>query len=141
MCIFCDILAGEAQGEIVYEDEKAAAFLDSRPLFAGHTLVVPKRHFEVLADLPEPAVGHYFGVVKSLSSAVERAMEARGTFIALNNRVSQSVPHLHTHVVPRRPKDGLRGFFWPRTRYDSSDHMARTAEAIRRAIEEKALGT
>lgn len=136
MCAFCDILAGRTEATLVYESEVAAAFLDFRPLFAGHTLVVPKNHFEVLADLPEALVGPYFAVVKTLASAVEKAMGAAGTFVALNNRISQSVPHVHTHVVPRRPKDGLRGFFWPRTRYESDDHMARTAEAIRGALQE-----
>ncbi|CAN5748574.1 hypothetical protein BH18ACT15_BH18ACT15_13450 [soil metagenome] len=136
MCVFCDILAGKLEAQIVYDDKSVAAFLDFRPLFAGHTLVVPTSHFEVLADLPEPFVGTYFAAVKKMALAVERAMDARGSFVALNNRVSQSVPHVHTHVVPRRPKDGLRGFFWPRTRYDSNDHAAKTAAAIRHALKE-----
>src|SRR3712207_8891951 len=100
-------------------------------LFHGHVLLVPRTHVETLADLPADQVGTLFAVVQRLSRAVPAAMDAQGSFVAINNIVSQSVPHLHVHVVPRRRKDGLRGFFWPRTKYDSGDQMAAVAERIR----------
>jgi histidine triad (HIT) family protein len=128
-CVFCAIVAGETPASIVYEDEDHVAFLDARPLFEGHTLVVPRTHVVTLADLPPAAVGPYFTLVQRLSVAVPQAMEAAGTFVAGNNVVSQSVPHLHTHVVPRNFKDGLRGFFWPRTKY--ADEQGRDAVALR----------
>jgi histidine triad (HIT) family protein len=124
-CVFCGIETG-----LVYEGPRVIAFLDHRPLFPGHVLVAPRAHVETLADLPGPDVGPYFTVVQRVSGAVERAMGAGGTFIAINNRVSQSVPHLHCHVVPRTKGDGLRGFFWPRQRYESNEEMARVADAI-----------
>jgi histidine triad (HIT) family protein len=128
-CVFCQIVAGEIPASIVYEDAEHVAFLDVRPLFHGHTLLVPRAHVATLADLPAPAVGPFFAVVQRLSVAVPQAMEAAGTFVANNNVVSQSVPHLHCHVVPRNFKDGLRGFFWPRTKY--ADDAARDAVAAR----------
>ena len=118
----------------MYEDSRVAAFLDHRPLFPGHVLVVPRAHVVALDDLPPEDVGPYFGVVQRVSGAVERGMHAGGTFVAINNKVSQSVPHLHCHVVPRTKGDGLRGFFWPRQRYDSDDDAARVADAIRREL-------
>ncbi len=124
-CAFCGIATG-----VVYEDAAVIGFLDHRPLFPGHVLVAPRAHVETLADLPAADVGHYFTVVQRVSGAVERAMGAGGTFVAINNRVSQSVPHLHCHVVPRTKGDGLRGFFWPRQRYASDDELARVAAAI-----------
>jgi histidine triad (HIT) family protein len=130
-CAFCDIVAGGAAAP-VFADEEVVAFLDVRPVFPGHVLVAPRAHIETLADLPAPAVGPYFAVVQRLSGAVERAMGAGGTFVAINNRVSQSVPHLHCHVVPRTKGDGLRGFFWPRQRYGSPEEMASVAAAIAR---------
>jgi histidine triad (HIT) family protein len=125
-CVFCRILAGEVPAAIVYEDDDHVAFLDARPVFEGHTLVVPRRHVVTLADLPHEAIGPYFAAVQRLSVAVPKAMEAAGTFVAMNNVVSQSVAHLHCHVVPRNFKDGLRGFFWPRTKYadDAGDAVA-----------------
>lgn len=132
MCTFCQIAAGELPAHFVYEDESFVAFLDLRPLFPGHSLVIPRDHHETLPDLPADLVGPFFTVVQRLATAVPAAMDATGTFIAMNNIVSQSVPHLHAHVVPRRPKDGLRGFFWPRTRYNGGDEeMASVAERIR----------
>ena len=132
MCIFCAIVAGETPAHIVFDDEATIAFLDHRPLFPGHTLVVPRTHVETLPDLPVPAVGPYFEAIRTLAGAVRDGMAATGTFVAINNKVSQSVPHLHTHVVPRRPKDGLRGFFWPRMRYAGGDaEMAEVAARIR----------
>jgi histidine triad (HIT) family protein len=106
------------------------AFLDIRPVFPGHTLVVPRVHVETLTDLPAPLVAPYAAAVQRLAGAVEVGMEAGGTFVAVNNKVSQSVPHLHTHVVPRTKGDGLRGFFWPRGRYGSDEEAAAVAEAI-----------
>ena len=133
-CRFCAIAAGEEHGHVVFEDEISLAFLDHRPLFPGHVLLIPRGHYETLADLPRELVGPYFANVQLLSVAVPKAMGAQGTFVALNNVVSQSVPHLHVHVVPRNRKDGLRGFFWPRTKYDGEEHMRETAEAIRAAV-------
>ena len=116
-CLFCEIAARRAPAEIFFEDELTLAFLDHRPLFAGHALLVPKLHCETLADLPEDQVQPLFANARALSRAVEEALSSDGSLVAINNRVSQSVPHLHIHVVPRRRKDGLRGFFWPRSKY------------------------
>ncbi len=136
MCVFCTIASGDMPAHIVFDDDTTIAFLDHRPLFPGHTLVVPKGHVETLPELDPAAVGPYFTNVQALSRAVRDAMGAVGTFVAINNKVSQSVPHLHTHVVPRRPKDGLRGFFWPRTRYGGGDaEMAEVADRIRAELE------
>jgi histidine triad (HIT) family protein len=115
---------------MVLEDESCLAFLDHRPLFPGHCLLIPRAHHETLADLPAELIEPLFAAAQILSLAVERAMDAEGSFVAMNNRVSQSVPHLHVHVVPRRRKDGLRGFFWPRQRYPDRE----TAEQVRDAI-------
>ncbi|MDQ3876785.1 MAG: HIT family protein [Actinomycetota bacterium] len=134
MCAFCDVVADPSLAHVVFENESTIAFLDHRPLFKGHTLVVPKEHVETLYDLDRERVGPYFEIVQLLGRAIQVAIDAEGTFIALNNKVSQSVPHLHVHVVPRRRKDGLRGFFWPRTRYESEDDAERTATAIRNAL-------
>jgi histidine triad (HIT) family protein len=128
-CVFCDIIAGTTPASIVYADDDHVAFLDRRPLFEGHTLLVPRQHVVTLADLPADAVGPFFTVAQRLSIAIPRAMGATGTFVAMNNIVSQSVAHLHCHVVPRNFKDGLRGFFWPRTKY--ADDAARDAVAAR----------
>jgi histidine triad (HIT) family protein len=133
-CLFCRIVAGDEPAEIVFSDDVSVAFLDIRPVFHGHTLLVTREHFETLPDLPAELVQPYFANVQMLSVAVRDAMEAQGTFVAINNVVSQSVPHLHTHVVPRVRKDGLRGFFWPRTKYEADEHAAETAERIRAAI-------
>lgn len=134
-CIFCAIVAGEVAAHEVWRDDVGVAFLDRAPLFPGHTLVVPVDHHVTLADLPEPAVGPYFRLARRIAIGVEAAMDAAGTFVAMNNRVSQSVPHLHVHVVPRRPKDGLKGFFWPRTRYDGDAHMAEVAAKVRASLD------
>src|SRR6202008_3620958 len=130
-CLFCRIVSGEVPATIVYEDKNAIAFLDHRPLFPGHTLLVPREHVETLADLPQSLVESFFEAAQLLARAVEVAMEAEGTFVAMNNRVSQSVPHLHVHIVPRRRKDGLKGFFWPRTKYKSEEEMLETAKRIK----------
>jgi histidine triad (HIT) family protein len=128
-CVFCKIINKELPASIVYEDDTHVAFLDVRPLFEGHTLVVPRAHVVTLADLPPDGVGPFFTLVQRLSVAIPEAMEAAGSFVAMNNVVSQSVAHLHCHVVPRNFKDGLRGFFWPRTKY--ADEAARDAVAAR----------
>lgn len=133
-CVFCDIVAGEVAAARVLDDEVAVGFLDARPLFHGHALLVPRAHVETLHDLPEPDVGPLFARAQRLSVAVRDAMGAQGTFVALNNVVSQSVPHLHVHVVPRRRKDGLRGFFWPRTRYAGDDERDAVASRIRERL-------
>jgi histidine triad (HIT) family protein len=122
-CLFCRIVSGELPATVVHEDENTVAFLDHRPLFPGHTLLVPRQHVETLGDLDTKLVGPYFEAAQLLARAVEAAMSAEGTFVAMNNRVSQSVPHLHVHIVPRRRKDGLKGFFWPRTKYTSDEEM------------------
>ena len=132
--VFCAIVAGEIAAEVVYEDAIAVAFLDHRPVFLGHTLVAPRAHIETLADVPADLVGPFFTSVQRVVRAVERGLEADGTFVAINNKVSQSVPHLHAHVVPRRRKDGLRGFFWPRQRYRDTAQMADVAGLIRAAL-------
>jgi histidine triad (HIT) family protein len=119
---------------VVAETEHTVAFLDHRPLFPGHTLVVPREHVETLRDLPAALVQPYFAEVQRLAAAVQDGMDAEGTFVAENNVVSQSVPHLHVHVVPRRRKDGLRGFFWPRSRYAHEGEMDAAAAAIRAAL-------
>ncbi|UGY95298.1 HIT family protein [Streptomyces gobiensis] len=135
-CNFCAIAAGECASHRVFEDDTAVAFLDARPLFPGHLLVVPRRHIETLTDLPASDVGPFFSRVQRITAAVERGMAAAGSFVATNNRVSQSVPHFHVHVVPRNRKDGLRGFFWPRTRYADDAHAAEVAARLRAALEE-----
>jgi histidine triad (HIT) family protein len=134
-CAFCRILAGEVDAAVVFDDEVALGFLDHRPLFPGHTLLVPREHHETLGDLPRELIDPYFERVQLLARAVEEGMQAQGTFVALNNRVSQSVPHLHVHVAPRRRKDGLRGFFWPRTKYEGDEHLAETAAKVRAAVQ------
>ena len=135
-CLFCRIVSGALPATIVYEDDISLAFLDHRPLFPGHTLLVPREHVETLGELPTKIVAPYFEAAQLLSRAVESAMDAEGTFVALNNRVSQSVPHLHVHVVPRRKKDGLKGFFWPRTKYKDESEMKIVQRQIAGALQE-----
>ena len=120
---------------MVFEDEVSVAFLDNRPLFPGHSLLIPRRHLETLADVPDELIGPLFANARLLSRAIPDAMGKPGSFVALNNVVSQSVPHLHVHIVPRVPKDGLRGFFWPRSKYDSEEQMCEVATTVRRAVE------
>jgi histidine triad (HIT) family protein len=133
-CLFCKIAAGALNANLVGETADAIAFLDHRPVFPGHCLVIPRAHAETLGDLPSDAVAPLFTFVQRITRAVETGLGADGTFVAMNNRVSQSVPHLHVHVVPRRKKDGLRGFFWPRQKYESEEAAARTRDAIRAAL-------
>ena len=137
-CRFCQIAAGEEHGHVVFEDDDSLAFLDTRPLFPGHSLLIPRRHVETIWDLPDALIEPLFANARLLSAAIRSAESAQGAFIALNNVVSQSVPHLHVHLVPRNRRDGLRGFFWPRGKYESEDHMRETAEGIRAALRERA---
>jgi histidine triad (HIT) family protein len=133
-CAFCRIVSGFEPADLVLDDAEVVGFLDTRPLFPGHVLLVPRHHVEVLGELGDAAVASLFRAVREVSVAVEEALGAHGSFVANNNRVSQSVPHLHVHVVPRRRKDGLRGFFWPRTRYASAAESAQCAARLRDAL-------
>jgi histidine triad (HIT) family protein len=134
-CLFCRIIAGDEPATIVWRDDEVVAFLDVRPVFPGHCLVVPTTHYPTLADVPVARIGPLFTFVQRMSVAVPAAMGAQGTFVALNNVVSQSVPHVHVHVVPRTKGDGLRGFFWPRTRYADVDEMEAVGARIRAALD------
>ena len=138
VCVFCDVVEGRVPAEIVYEDDVSLAFLDHRPLFPGHTLLVPREHHETLSDLPLHLVEPYFAATRLLAGVVRAAMGAQGSFVAINNVVSQSVPHLHVHIVPRNRKDGLRGFFWPRHKYPDAAAMKEAADAIRLRLEDPA---
>ena len=133
-CIFCSIIAGSTPAEVVLDEEQVLAFLDARPVFPGHVLVVPREHHVTLPDLPAALLPVVFGAAQRVAAAVVDGLEADGSFVAMNNVVSQSVPHLHVHVVPRRRKDGLRGFFWPRQKYESDGAMAEVARKIRAAL-------
>jgi histidine triad (HIT) family protein len=134
-CIFCEIVAGSRPAYPVLDEEHCLAFLDQRPLFPGHCLLIPKKHHETLQELPGGLIEPLFRCGQRLSRAIEAAMGAEGIFVGINNRVSQSVPHLHIHVVPRRAKDGLRGFFWPRSKYVSDADAIEAQQAIRQALE------
>ena len=132
-CLFCQIVSGRREG-VVFEDDSSLAFLDHRPLFPGHCLLIPKAHIETLADLPVAGIAPLFSNAQLLAKAVEQGLDAEGSFVAINNRVSQSVAHLHIHVVPRRKKDGLRGFFWPRGKYQDAEEMETVRTALERAV-------
>ncbi len=134
-CAFCRIAAGSSdRGLVVLEDANTLGFLDHRPLFPGHTLVAPRTHIETLLDLPDDLLPELFSNSRLLARAMEEGLGAEGSFVAINNRVSQSVPHLHVHVVPRRRKDGLRGFFWPRQGYESDAEAAEVAARLRETV-------
>jgi histidine triad (HIT) family protein len=133
-CIFCAIARGEAKAELVLEDEVCVAFLDVKPLFVGHVLVVPRAHVVTLPELPASTLAPFFECVRRIARALPVALGAQGTFVAMNNVVSQSVPHLHAHVVPRTKGDGLKGFFWPRTKYPTDAALADTGAKIRTAL-------
>ena len=135
-CLFCQIAAKRRAAAVVFEDDDSLVFLDHRPLFAGHCLLIPKTHVETLADLPLAQVGPLFTVAQRVARAMEDGLAAEGSFVAVNNRVSQSVAHLHIHVVPRRKKDGLKGFFWPRGRYTTELEM----ETVRAKLEDAVAG-
>ena len=134
-CTFCSIVAGDLPAHVVLDDDVALGFLDVRPVFHGHVLVVPRPHVELLTDLPTGQLGPLFERVQRVAAAVPVALGAQGTFVAMNNKVSQSVPHLHVHVVPRTKGDGLKGFFWPRTKYASDDEAAAVAALVRSELE------
>jgi len=134
-CLFCKIVSRELEAKIIFEDEISLAFLDVRPLFPGHVLLVPKAHYHTLSDLPAALVGPFFLNAQMLAGKVQQVMKAEGSFVAMNNVVSQSVAHLHVHIVPRRKGDGLRGFFWPRLRYKDEELLA-THEALTRLSED-----
>ena len=133
-CLFCRIVAGDAPAERVLETPQTVGFLDVRPVFKGHVLLVTREHVDTLTELPDPLVQPFFATTRRVAAAVRDALGAQGTFVAINNKVSQSVPHLHVHVVPRTKGDGLRGFFWPRTRYADDHEMADIANRIRAAL-------
>jgi histidine triad (HIT) family protein len=133
-CVFCAIAAGEIPASMVLRDDDVAAFLDARPVFKGHVLVVPRAHVPTLSDLPADRLAPLFAAVQRIAGAVESGLGADGAFVALNNKVSQSVPHLHVHVVPRKKKDGLRGFFWPRVPYADDAEREAFAARIRAAL-------
>jgi histidine triad (HIT) family protein len=133
-CVFCGIVAGSVPAFVVASEPAGVAFLDTRPVFPGHVLVVPHDHVVTLVDLPASSLAGYFGLVQRVTAAVQTGLDATGSFVAINNVVSQSVPHLHTHVVPRNRKDGLRGFFWPRHKYASDEEATGYAERIAAAL-------
>ena len=133
-CAFCAVAAGETPAAMVWEDEHSVAFLDHRPRFPGHCLLVPRRHYETLPELPPELLAPLFHNAQRLARAMETGLGADGSFVAVNNRVSQSVPHVHIHVVPRRRKDGLKGFFWPRGKYASDAEMRETAARLHEAL-------
>jgi histidine triad (HIT) family protein len=133
-CVFCAIGRGDAAAFVVAETEHTIAFLDRRPVFPGHALLVPRRHVVTLPDLPDDLLAPFFAEARRLATAIPAALDAAGTFVANNNVVSQSVAHLHVHVVPRRFKDGLKGFFWPRTTYRDDAHAEEVAAQIRAAL-------
>ncbi|PFG39116.1 histidine triad (HIT) family protein [Georgenia soli] len=133
-CPFCAIVSGESPAQVVLETEHTVAFLDVRPVFKGHTLLVPRRHVVTLPDLPADLLAPYLTATQRLASAMVEALGAQGSFVAVNNVVSQSVAHLHTHVVPRTRGDGLRGFFWPRTKYADGEAAA-YAQRLRQALD------
>ncbi len=134
-CLFCSIAAGETPADVVLDTPAIIAFLDHRPLFPGHTLVVPRAHIETLRDLDDSTRDELFAQVQRVAAAVQDATASAGSFVAMNNVVSQSVPHVHVHAVPRNRKDGLRGFFWPRTKYADAAEAAAVAESIRVALD------
>lgn len=133
-CLFCAIVAGDAPAHVVLDEPEVVAFLDVRPVFKGHTLVVPRAHHVTLPDLPARLLVPVFGAVQRCAAAMVDVLGADGSWVAANSVVSQAVPHLHVHVVPRRRGDGLRGFFWPRQRYDGDDEMAAVAARLRAAL-------
>jgi histidine triad (HIT) family protein len=133
-CVFCEIVAGRLAAHVVARDDSTVAFLDRSPVFKGHVLVVPCRHIDTLPDLATAEVGPLFEIVRRIALVMPAALDADGTWTANNNVISQSVPHLHVHVVPRRRGDGLRGFFWPRQKYVDDDEMAAYAARLASAL-------
>jgi histidine triad (HIT) family protein len=140
-CDFCAIVKNEVNRNIMFQDSISVAFLDRKPVFLGHCLLIPNKHYEMLSDLPKELVGPLFTNAQLLVKAVKIGLQAEGTFLAINNKVSQSVPHLHIHIIPRKYGDGLRGFFWPRQSYQSEEQMNEITNSIRTAIEKIQNGT
>jgi histidine triad (HIT) family protein len=134
-CVFCSIVVGHTAADLVYDADDFVAFLDARPVFKGHVLLVPREHVVTLPDLPAGLRDGFLAVAQRLATAMTTALDAQGSFLAVNNVVSQSVPHLHLHVVPRTKGDGLRGFFWPRTKYADAGESSRYADRIRAVLE------
>jgi histidine triad (HIT) family protein len=134
-CVFCAIVAGTTAADVVLDEPEFTAFLDTRPVFKGHVLLVPDRHVVTLPDLPADLRDGFLAAAQRLATAMVEALGAQGSFVAVNNTVSQSVPHLHLHVVPRTKGDGLRGFFWPRHRYAGPDERGQYAAVLRAALE------
>jgi histidine triad (HIT) family protein len=134
-CLFCRIVAGEEHAYVVWRDEATVAFLDARPVFKGHVLLITREHVDTLSDLPQRLTMPFFSMAQRLAAAMVDALGAQGSFVAMNNVVSQSVPHLHVHVVPRTKGDGLRGFFWPRTKYADEAEAASYADTIQAALD------
>lgn len=132
-CLFCDVVSGSEPAEVVLDEPEVVGFLDNRPVFRGHTLLVPRVHVDTLLDLPDDLTVPLFSAARRTAAAMTSALGAQGTFVAMNNVVSQSVPHLHVHVVPRIKGDGLRGFFWPRTKYEDGEAAA-YAERLRQVL-------
>lgn len=142
ICAFCQIVSGEVPASIIFEDDATLAFLDHRPLFPGHCLLIPRQHLDSLIDVPAQTLTQLSANARLLAIAMERGLGAQGALVAINNRVSQSVPHLHVHVVPRIKGDGLKGFFWPRQKYRGPEHMEEVRNALSHAFEElKSAGT
>jgi histidine triad (HIT) family protein len=133
-CIFCQIASREVPAVIVFEDEDTLAFLDYRPVFPGHCLVIPRQHLDSLIDVPPLLLAQLSANARRIAIAMETGLKAQGAFVAINNRVSQSVPHVHIHVVPRSKGDGLRGFFWPRQKYRDPEHMEEVSSALKKAL-------
>jgi len=134
-CTFCRVINKEIESYTVFEDDLTLAFLDTKPLFPGHVLLVPRLHYKGINEVPDETIAALFSNAKKLSSAIEQGFHSDGSFIAVNNKVSQSVPHLHVHIVPRKFKDGLKGFFWPRYAYKSKEEMLQAQETIVKALQ------
>ncbi|GAA2032172.1 HIT family protein [Terrabacter terrae] len=138
-CVFCSIVAGDLPADVVLDEGDFLGFLDRRPVFKGHVLLVPRSHVDTLLDLPVELHAGLLGAAQRLAAAAVDGLGAQGSFVAVNNVVSQSVPHLHVHVVPRTKGDGLRGFFWPRTKYaselESAEYAARIVGALSPAVD------
>lgn len=133
-CIFCRIVKGDLKTDIIAEDENTLVFLDHSPVFPGHLLIVPRQHADTLLDLPDDQLTPFFGQVRRASKAVETGLGAEGSFLAINTKISQSVPHLHAHVMPRRKGDGMKGFFWPRRDYTDETHRSDVVAKLREAF-------
>lgn len=133
-CIIDSIVEGIIKSYKLFEDEDYIAFLDHRPVFPGHTLIAPKKHIQTLYELPEHLIHSCFSLVKTVGKAVEQGMNSEGTFVAINNTISQSIPHLHIHIIPRKKGDGLKGFFWPRVSYQNEEHLLSTQRNIKKYL-------